>query len=134
MLTVVKAYINLQLNRKRWDRYLKKEYWPDVDPDTQTDEQQAKAKAARRNYSKFRSWASNPKSEFLLKFTLKRYTDPENQIEENIEERQGIVNLIVPRSDACDLAVESSTASNIKNFYREIRVFPDIGECIAHRL
>ena len=56
--------------------------------------------------------------------TKKKYTTVD-QNDDEIDEKVGIVNIIVPRSDVCDLSVSGSSSASIKNFYREIRIVPD---------
>ena len=100
------AYINLLLNRKKWNDYLKGTIYTD-----------------EMIYPNFKSWAKNPESQLQIKITLKRYTNLLERTE--VETREGIVNIIIPRSETCNLIVGSSTSASIKNIYRELRVQPD---------
>ena len=98
------VYINLQLNRKRWDAYLAGDYQNST------------------LYPSFTRWAEKPKSQFQLYLTLKKYT---NESQDEITSRSALVNVIVPRSLECDLTSNSTSSTNIKNYYREIFVQPN---------
>ena len=104
-----KAYVDLLINRKRWDDYLAGNY-------SNTD-----------LYPTYQKWARKPQSQFVLQVTLQRYKVNLPQTDENIDRRQGLVNLIIPRSDECTFTSESSsinTPTSIVNIYREIAVQP----------
>ena len=94
------VYINIELNRDRWQKYLQKGY------------------SNVAEFPGFSSWARNPQGQFQIRVIKRR------KVAEEVEVQKGFINVIVPNLQVCDLSVKSSEESEIKNFYRELFVIP----------
>ena len=102
------VYVNIELNRDRWRKYLQKGYnnvavYPD-----------------------FSTWARNPQSQFQIRVVKRR------KVLGEVEVQKGFINIIVPNLQSCDLSVKSSEEAEIKNFYRELFVIPPVRVSIKH--
>ena len=98
------VFVNIELNRNRWTSYLNGDY---SDQD----------------------WGKKPTSQFQIKLMKRKVI-----ANEKVEIQQGIINIIVPQLEKCDLSVKSSDAAEIKNFYRELFVIPPVNPWGSHVL
>lgn len=97
------AYVNLIVNRKRWDDYLAGNIYTN-----------------ETLYPSFQKWAKKPLSQVVLHVTLRRY------INDLIETRQAYISVIIPRSNECNYIRETSgiTTSTIVNKNRQVVIQP----------
>ena len=101
------VFVNIQLNLDRWKDYLAFKY------------------TNAELYPDYTKWASNPVSQIQLRVTLRKYRSGLAKIDTNVEEMSSLLSIIVPRDVTCELLVESTFASDVRNYYREVRVLPD---------